>query len=77
MKQLEEVSLSPDELEAINLADYQGLYHQDAAGMMEISRSTFGRILQEARSKVADALVHGKALHIETQGTCDKDTWDA
>jgi predicted DNA-binding protein (UPF0251 family) len=31
MFQLEEVSLSLDELEAIRLADYEGRYHEEAA----------------------------------------------
>ena len=33
--------------------------------MMNISRQTFGRILAEARSIIADALVMGKTLRIE------------
>ena len=54
-----------DELEAVRLADYEGLYHEDAAVKMGISRATFGRILNNARRKVADAIVNGKALKIE------------
>jgi len=63
---LEEVSLRMDEMEAIRLADYQGLYHQEAAGKMKISRATFGRVLEEARHKVAEAILRVKALKIET-----------
>ena len=63
--QLEEVSLSLDELEAIRLADYEGCYHETAATRMKVSRATFGRILSEARKKVAEAIVDGKALRIE------------
>jgi len=65
--ELDEVSIKLDELEAIKLADCEGLYHEEGAKKMGISRPTFGRILQEARRKVADAIVHGKALHIESQ----------
>jgi uncharacterized protein len=65
--QLEEVCLSLDELETIRLADYEGLYHEQAAEKMNISRPTFGRILSEARRKVAEAVVDGKALRIETK----------
>jgi predicted DNA-binding protein (UPF0251 family) len=65
--QLEEVGLSLDELEAIRLADYEGLYHEQAAEKMKISRPTFGRILSEARRKLAETLVEGKALRIETK----------
>jgi predicted DNA-binding protein (UPF0251 family) len=64
---LEEVNLSLDELEAIRLADYEGLYHEQAAEKMNISRPTFGRILNEARRKLAEVLVDGKALKIETK----------
>jgi len=67
LTELEEVSLSLDEFEAIRLADYQGLYHEEAAAKMRISRATFGRILNLARSKVAEALILGKALEIETR----------
>ena len=63
--ELEEVCLSLDELEAIRLADYQGRYHVDAAAEMKISRATFGRIVNEARHKIAEALTQGKALRIE------------
>jgi predicted DNA-binding protein (UPF0251 family) len=64
---LDEVDLSLDELEAIRLADYEGLYHEQAAEKMNISRPTFGRILGEARRKLAEAIVDGKALKIETK----------
>jgi uncharacterized protein len=65
MGALEEVGLALDEFEAIRLADLQGLYQQQAAEAMGISRQTFARVLELARRKVADALVHGKALRIE------------
>ncbi len=62
---LEEVLISMDELEAVRLADYEGLYHEDAAKRMKISRQTFGRILNNAHKKIAECLVKGKALKIE------------
>jgi len=63
---LVEVSISLDEIEAIRLADYEELYHEEAASKMKISRQTFGRILNEARRKVAECLLKGKALKIDT-----------
>jgi uncharacterized protein len=54
-----------DEFEALRLADLDGLYQEQAAEKMKISRPTFSRIVDSARRKVADALVHGKALRIE------------
>ena len=62
---LDEVELAPDELEALRLADYEGMYQADAAEKMKISRQTFGNIVESARKKVADALIHGKAIRIE------------
>ncbi len=58
------IVLTVDELEAIRLADKEGLYHADAAVKMNVSRPTFGRILESARKKVAEALVDGKKICI-------------
>ncbi len=61
---LEEICLGLDELEALRLADKEGLYQEAAAMRMGVSRQTFGRIVEAARRKVATALVEGKALRI-------------
>jgi uncharacterized protein len=63
--ELEEVILTLDEFEAIRLADAEGLYQEDAAAKMNISRQTFGRIIESAHRKIADVLINGKALKIE------------
>jgi len=65
LSQLEEENLGLDEMEALRLADLEGLYHAKAAEQMTVSRATFGRILESARKKVARALLGGKALKIE------------
>jgi uncharacterized protein len=65
MSALTEVVLTFDELEAIRLGDLEGRYQEDAAVEMGISRQTFGRIIEIAHRKVAEALCHGKALRIE------------
>jgi len=62
---LEEVVVAVDELEALRLADVEGLYHEKAANQMGVSRRTFGRIIDSARKKVAQALIQGMALRIE------------
>jgi len=67
MTGLEEETITIDELEAIMLADYENLYHKDAARKMEISRQTFGRILSGAHKKVAGCFLKAKALRIETK----------
>jgi predicted DNA-binding protein (UPF0251 family) len=61
---LEHIALSLDEYEALRLADQMGLSHEDAAAEMEISRSTFTRLIEEARKKVVGMIVEGKRLVI-------------
>lgn len=61
---LEEIELSLDEYEAIRLTDFEGLDHEKAAEEMEISRSTFTRLVDKARKKLALFLVEGKELII-------------
>jgi uncharacterized protein len=62
---LEEVNLTLDELESVRLADWEGLYQEDAAKKMDISRQTFGNIIERAHKKIADVLLNSKALKIE------------
>jgi predicted DNA-binding protein (UPF0251 family) len=53
------VNLSFDELEALRLCDIKGLYQDEAAKRMDVSRATFARILFEARRKTAQAIING------------------
>lgn len=64
LRDLEEIVLGLDELEAIRLADLDGLYQVEAAEKMGVSRQTIGNILNSAHRKLADALLNGKALRI-------------
>jgi predicted DNA-binding protein (UPF0251 family) len=68
MTELEWVSLGLDELEALRLADADGLAQKEGAEMMGVSQPTFNRILSEARRKVAHSLVNGVAIRIENVG---------
>jgi len=65
MRMLSEVIINLDEFEAIRLADFKGLYQEEAAKKMNISRQTFGRIVESAHKKIADAIINGKAIKIE------------
>jgi predicted DNA-binding protein (UPF0251 family) len=65
MTELAVVPMTLDELEALRLADLETLYQEDAAARMKVSRSTFARVLESARRKVADSLVNGRAIVIE------------
>jgi predicted DNA-binding protein (UPF0251 family) len=65
LESLERITLLHEELEALRLADLDRRHQVDAATQMGISRSTFQRLISEARHKVAQALVSGAALQIE------------
>ena len=77
MSELEQVTLTLDGLEALRLADVEGLYQEEAAERMGVSRATFARVLATARKVVADALVNGKAVEISggTVGRRAKGRW--
>jgi predicted DNA-binding protein (UPF0251 family) len=62
---LGQILLTLDEFEAIRLADQAGLSHATAADEMGISRSTFSRLIEKARKKIADFIIQGKILTIE------------
>lgn len=65
LRDLKEVNLTVDECEAIRLADFLNMSHEAAGLEMGVSRATFGRIIQQARKTIADALINGKAIRIE------------
>ena len=64
-RELEEVLLSLEEVEALRLKDVEGLNQTESAEKMNVSRTTFQRILTKAHQKVAKALLEGKALRFE------------
>jgi predicted DNA-binding protein (UPF0251 family) len=61
---MDEVEITLDEFEAIRLADYEGLYQEKASEQMNVSRQTFGNIINSAHKKIADFLINGKSLKI-------------
>jgi predicted DNA-binding protein (UPF0251 family) len=65
LRDLDETVVTLDGLEALRLADVEGLDQTTAAERMGISRSTFSRLLAEARNAVATALCEGTAIRIE------------
>jgi predicted DNA-binding protein (UPF0251 family) len=64
LRDLRQIKLLPEELEALRLADLDGLTQAQAAEHMCVSRSTFQRILERAHRHVALALAEGFALRI-------------
>lgn len=90
LNQLKEVVMKVEEVEAIRLRDLERLEQEECAEKMGISRATFFRIVNSARSKLTDAIVNGKAIRIEggnfrishsvkceSCGHIWQDTWDA
>ena len=61
---LEEIALTVDEYEAIRLADYEELEHQEASQRMNISRPTFTRLIKKSRNKIAIFLIECRRLEI-------------
>lgn len=61
------IKLNHDEIEALFLMDYQNMYQEDAAKLMNISRPTFSRIIKSARQKVTTALVTGANINLEDE----------
>jgi len=66
MRQLEEVVLLPDELEALKLYEVDGLDQKQASVKMKISQPTFARVLDSGIKKVVLAIIKGKAIKIST-----------
>ncbi len=65
LRDLEEMILSVEEVEALRLKDLEGMEQEEAADIMNISRPTFQRILVNARKKIAEAILNGKAISIK------------
>lgn len=61
-KSRKSIDLFYEEYEALKLADYDLLKHDEAAVLMGVSRPTFARIYESARRKIAMALVEAKEI---------------
>lgn len=59
------VIMAVDEYETIRLIDLVGYTQEECATQMNIARTTVQGIYNDARKKLADALVNGKPLFIE------------
>ena len=58
------IQLEPAELEALRLVDLEDLSQEESGERMGVSRGTVWRLLQEARRKVAQALIEGRLIKI-------------
>jgi uncharacterized protein len=69
-----DVIISFEEYEALNLCDYDLLTQSEAAKLMKISRPTFTRIYESVRRKIAKAFVDGSPISFEI-GTNTASQW--
>jgi len=68
LRELKEVVLATDELEALKLHEIDGHEQIIAAKKMKISQPTFARLLDAAHKKIAQAIINGKAIKISKGG---------
>jgi len=59
------IFISIEELEAVRLVDVEDLLQEEAAMYMGVSRKTLWNDLNNARKKIATALIRGWAIRIE------------
>ena len=64
MSELENIVLQEDELETLRLKNIEWFDIIKWAEEMNISKSTFARIYNNAVIKISDALINGKAIKI-------------
>ena len=65
LSQLVLVQIALDDLEALQLCDFEGYDHARTAMEMRVSRVTLQRLLYSGPRKVIDAVMHGKALTVQ------------
>jgi predicted DNA-binding protein (UPF0251 family) len=69
LRDLEQIIVFRDEIEAMFLCDSENLSQEEAGKRMEVSRGTVQRLLAQARKKTIEAIVLGKALMVESGET--------
>jgi predicted DNA-binding protein (UPF0251 family) len=65
LREMEQITIGRDEMEAMYLCDSENLSQEAAGERMGVSRGTVQRLLAQARKKTIEALVLGKALAVE------------
>ncbi len=66
LRDLEQITVFRDEIEAMFLCDSENLTQEEAGKRMGVSRGTVQRLIAQARKKAIEAVVLGKALMVES-----------
>ena len=66
LRDLEQIIILRDELEAMFLCDAENLTQEEAGSRMGVSRGTVQRLLAQARKKIIESVVLGKALLVKS-----------
>jgi predicted DNA-binding protein (UPF0251 family) len=66
LRDLEQIIILRDELEAMFLCYAENLTQEEAGSRRGVSRGTVQRLLARARKKIIESVVLGKALFIES-----------
>ena len=69
------VDLLYEEYEALKWADYHRMNHDEACRYMGVSRSTFARIYEHARRKIACALVETREITTSPGNAVFEEDW--
>ena len=69
------IELLFEEFHALDLVDYRDMNFEQAALSMNISKSSFARLIQSARKKVAKAFVECKAIEASPGNTYSNYNW--
>jgi len=69
LRDLEQIIVFRDEIEAMFLCDSENLSQEEAGKRMGVSRGTVQRLLAQARRKTIEGVVLGKALMVESGET--------
>ncbi len=65
LRELSEVVLQLDEMEALRLKEVEGMRQVEASKLMGISQPTLARILKSVQAKLGRAIVMGMAIRVE------------
>lgn len=65
IKHKDVITMSVSEYETIRIIDFEQMTQEECAKSMDVARTTVQKMYSDARQKIADSFVNGKAIKIE------------